>query len=301
MRIALTKPSLTASRVVSAEALNVASDLLGRPLATPARRLAAMTIDLLLIAVASSLVNAWLVAAVALAAWQLIRRRRDEAAPRPRPRWVAPVVVALLLVGALDAWRIRTSPQWAEEHDPARVAQMAAQQAAHSLSITASGVGRAASAPDAAAAIASAGQEAAIEAMATRIESLEREVKRLRGAPPDWREKAAVWLDELGLGYGGALLYFTLMPLWWPGQTAGKRLLGLRVVELTGAPVTASLTFKRFGGYIAGLATGGIGLAQVMWDPNAQGLQDRAARTLVLDERQAARASSIASPELKKR
>lgn len=296
MRTAPTKPSLTASRVVSAEALNVASDLLGRPLATPARRLAAMTIDLLLIAVASSVVNAWLVAAAALAAWSLVRRRRGEAMPRPRPRWLAPVVVALLLIGALDAWRVRTAPTAAEEHDPIRLAQLATQQAAHSLSIAASGAGQAASAPDAAGAIAEAGKDAAIEAMATRIESLASEVKRLRGAPPDWREKAAVWLDELGLGYGGALLYFTLVPLWWPGQTAGKRLLGLRVVEITGAPVTASLTFKRFGGYIAGLATGGIGLAQVMWDANAQGLQDRAARTLVLDERQAARASSIASP-----
>ena len=77
-------------------------------------------------------------------------------------------------------------------------------------------------------------------------------MKRLRGAPPDWRERAAEWLDELGLGYGGALLYFTLVPLWWPGQTAGKRLLGLRVVEITGAPMTAAVAFKRFGGYMAG-------------------------------------------------
>jgi uncharacterized RDD family membrane protein YckC len=77
------------------------------------------------------------------------------------------------------------------------------------------------------------------------------------------------------------------VPLWWPGQTAGKRLLGLRVVEISGAPMTAVVAFKRFGGYIAGLATGGAGFAQVIWDPNAQGLHDRAARTLVLDERAA--------------
>lgn len=295
MPTAVPKLSLRAPRSVTAAMLNVGDDLLGRPLATPARRLAAMTIDLLLIAVASSVVNAWLVAAVALTAWTLIRRRRGETPPA-RPRWLGPVVVALLLIGAVDAWRVRTAPQVAQEHDPVRLAQLAAQQAAHSWSIAASGIGQAASSPDASGAIAEAGTDAAIEAMATRIQSLETEVKRLRGAPPDWREKAAVWLDELGLGYGGALLYFTLVPLWWPGQTVGKRLLALRVVELTGAPVTVSLTFKRFGGYMAGLATGGIGLAQVMWDPNAQGLQDRAARTLVLDERQAARASSIASP-----
>jgi uncharacterized RDD family membrane protein YckC len=123
--------------------------------------------------------------------------------------------------------------------------------------------------------------------MAARVKALDAEVKQLRGSPLDWREKAAAWLDDIGLGYGGALLYFTLVPLWWPGQTAGKRLLGLRVVEISGAPMTAVVAFKRFGGYIAGLATGGAGFAQVIWDPNAQGLHDRAARTLVLDERAA--------------
>jgi hypothetical protein len=44
-------------------------------------------------------------------------------------------------------------------------------------------------------------------------------------------------------------------------------------------------SLKRYGGYAAGLATGGLGLLQVLWDPNRQGLQDKAAHTVVLDLR----------------
>jgi hypothetical protein len=274
-----TLPSLTASREVTPQALNVAPALLGRPLATPARRLAAIAVDLVVIAIVSSALNAWLITAGALAAWWLLKGRRDTA--RARPRWLAPVVLALILFGAVDAWRLRVARPKVEQPDAAEVARLASR----SLASAASGVAGAASSPAPGEAVSQAAQEAALEAMAAQVKTLEAEVKRLRGAPPDWRERVAEWLDEIGLGYGGALLYFTLVPLWWPGQTVGKRLLGLRVVEVTGAPMTALVGFKRFGGYMAGLATGGVGLAQLMWDANRQGLQDRAARTLVLDER----------------
>jgi hypothetical protein len=274
-----TLPSLTAPRRVTPQALNVAPALLGRPLATPARRLTAIAIDLVVIAVVSSALNAWLIAAGAVAAWWLLRGRRDAA--RTRPSWLAPVVLALILIGAVDAWRLRVARPKVEQPDAAEVARLAS----HSLASAASGIAGGASSPAPGEAVSEAAQEAAIEAMAAQVKTLQAEVKRLRGAPPDLRERAAEWLDDIGLGYGGALLYFTLVPLWWPGQTVGKRLLDLRVVEITGAPMTALLGFKRFGGYMAGLATGGVGLAQVLWDANGQGLQDRAARTLVLDER----------------
>ncbi|HET7525691.1 MAG TPA: RDD family protein [Burkholderiaceae bacterium] len=269
---------MTGPRVVTAQSLSVAPELVGRSLATPARRLAAMLIDLLVVAVVSSAANAWVLAAGALAAWGLLRRRGTT---RARPRWLAPVVAALLLIGAVDAWRLRVARPRLSEPDAAEAAAIASR----SLATAASGLALAASSPDRDEAWSQAASEAALEAMATRVKSLEAEVKRLRGAPPDWRQQIAEWLDDFGLGYGGALLYFTLVPLWWPGQTAGKRLLALRVVEITGAPMTALLAFKRFGGYIAGLATGGAGFAQVMWDPNRQGLHDRAARTVVLDVR----------------
>ena len=61
--------------------------------------------------------------------------------------------------------------------------------------------------------------------------------------------------------------------------------LRLRVVELTGAPMTVMRCLRRYGGYAAGMATGGVGFAQMLWDPNRQAVQDRTAHTAVIDLR----------------
>jgi uncharacterized RDD family membrane protein YckC len=89
------------------------------------------------------------------------------------------------------------------------------------------------------------------------------------------------------LGWVGALIVLLLVA-WWRGQTVGKKLLKLRVLELNGAPMTVLRCLKRYGGYAAGMATGGIGFAQALWDPNRQALHDKAAHTAVFDERGAA-------------
>lgn len=93
------------------------------------------------------------------------------------------------------------------------------------------------------------------------------------------------WTKDLGVGVGWAMAYFTLVPYWLHGQTLGKKLLGLQVVELTGRPLTLLLCFSRYGGYAAGLATGTFGFAQILWDPNRQAIQDKIAHTVVLDTR----------------
>jgi hypothetical protein len=49
--------------------------------------------------------------------------------------------------------------------------------------------------------------------------------------------------------------------------------------------MTAMLALRRYGGYAAALATGGVGLLQLLWDPNRQALQDKTAHTVVLDLR----------------
>jgi hypothetical protein len=43
--------------------------------------------------------------------------------------------------------------------------------------------------------------------------------------------------------------------------------------------------FGRYGGYAAGLATGGTGFLQVLWDPNRQAVEDKLAHTVVVDLR----------------
>lgn len=90
--------------------------------------------------------------------------------------------------------------------------------------------------------------------------------------------------------FGWGMVYFSLLPAFWNGQTLGKRLLRLQVVELTGQPMTVIRCLRRCGGYAAGMATGGVGFARALWDLNRQGIQDRTAHTVVVDLRTPANA-----------
>ena len=121
---------------------------------------------------------------------------------------------------------------------------------------------------------------------AARIRDLEAQLAEARKPRPiQWRDDAMRRLNKLGLRFGWAIAYFSLLPFWWKGQTVGKRLFGLRVVELTGKPLGLMTCFGRYGGYAAGLATGGTGFLQVLWDPNRQAVEDKLAHTVVVDLR----------------
>ena len=89
-------------------------------------------------------------------------------------------------------------------------------------------------------------------------------------------------IADLGLGFGWAALYFTTFCAWWKGQTPGKRLLGIRVVQLDGTYMSAWDSFGRYGGYGAGFATGLLGFAQIFWDDNRQSIQDKISATVVI-------------------
>lgn len=91
-------------------------------------------------------------------------------------------------------------------------------------------------------------------------------------------------LADFGLGYGWAMAYFTLYISWNNGQTIGKLLTRIRVVQLDNQPLTLWAAFSRQGGYGAGFATGLIGFAQILWDPNRQAIQDKVASTVVIHQ-----------------
>ena len=91
-------------------------------------------------------------------------------------------------------------------------------------------------------------------------------------------------IDEVGIGFGWAGLYFTFFPMFWRGMTPGKRLLRLRVVRLDGKPIGWWVAFNRFGGYAASIFTGLLGFFEMFWDPNRQALHDRIAATVVVQE-----------------
>jgi hypothetical protein len=142
-----------------------------------------------------------------------------------------------------------------------------------------------------AAAAASAASDVALRAAmqrevhdVARIRALEAELAEARKPRPiQWHDDVLRHLRRLGLSFGWAIAYFSLLPFWWRGQTIGKRLCGLRIMELTGKPLGLMTCFGRYGGYAAGLATGGAGFLQILWDPNRQGVQDKLAHTVVVD------------------
>ena len=299
------------ARWITPEALNVAPALVDAPLATPSRRALAMGVDLLVVALLRGVSGLWLLGGLALVVLQL--RSRGGASGRLGRRavvgWIgAALIVLLALQEAASQWEDWRHPQLSAERTAAKAktlgevagalqkaadetdsddeagAAKALHAAAAALTAQAAQAARgAASAPgDAASAVAAA--QAAAASDRARIAELEAELAAAK-KPQRWRDQLARFVDDTGAGLGWGIVYFSLLPAWWGGQTVGKKLFGLRVVELTGKPMTVMRSLKRYGGYAAGLATGGVGFLQMLWDPNRQGLQDKAAHTAVIDLR----------------
>ena len=246
-------------RWITPEPLNVAPALVGLPLAHPGRRALAMGLDLVLLALLSGVSGFWLLGGLVLVVVQLRSQRGGTTKKRLVVGWLGAGVLALL---ALQEART----DWAERDDESAVpvVQIAADTAAVP-----------ALAPSA------AGPAASAEA---RIHELEAALADAR-KPVPLRRQFNQWLESVGATLGWGIVYFSLLPAWWGGQTVGKKIVRIRVLELTGKPMTVLRCLKRYGGYAAGMATGGLGFAQLLWDPNRQALQDKAAHTAVIDLR----------------
>ena len=79
-----------------------------------------------------------------------------------------------------------------------------------------------------------------------------------------------------------AALYFTLCHSSRRGQTLGKRLLGLRVVQLAGERLSLFESFERAAAYVEIPATLGLCLISLWRDPNRRLPHDRVVHTAVL-------------------
>ncbi|MEJ2540562.1 MAG: RDD family protein [Gemmatimonadota bacterium] len=90
-----------------------------------------------------------------------------------------------------------------------------------------------------------------------------------------------IW-DQAGSALGLWSIYFTGVMTLSNCFTVGKRIMGLRVVRLDGEPMNWWASFERAGGYVAGIATGLLGFAQIFWDPNRQCVHDKIGRTVVV-------------------
>lgn len=261
--------SLNGPANVSPAALNVAAGLIGVPLASPARRALAIAIDGILIGMLSSINALWPVAGAAIIFWRLRSGNTDISERNRKQLWLV-LGLLVLIAGAqifspnperssVDSGGVELAigdDDSSESKSPAQISQRIMKE----LNVE--------------------------KQLSKRVAELEHELKLAR------QSKARTWMDEMiamvrskGLDFGGAIAYFTLLPFWWKGQTVGKRVLNLRIVELTGKPLTLMHAFNRYGGYAAGMATGGFGFLQVFWDHNRQAIQDKIAHTVVIDHR----------------
>ncbi|MFH1078689.1 MAG: RDD family protein [Pseudomonadota bacterium] len=77
------------------------------------------------------------------------------------------------------------------------------------------------------------------------------------------------------------MIYFT----WFHGavgRTPGKMLLGLRVVQATGEPMTFGLAFLRWTGYLISKLVVYLGFIWIAFDRRKQGWHDKIAGTVVV-------------------
>ena len=272
--MALVKRAL-APAWVRPEALNVTPDLLCAPLAPHGRRALAMGVDVTVVGLLSTTGMFWVVAGIGALVVQLRRPPPNRPLSRAVLMWAALALLVAVAASHGEHW-------YAHRHDPPRAESAKDDDDDDDDSVAAAA--SAASATAAETALRAARKEQ--EHDAARIRDLEAQLAEARKPRTiRWRDDATRQLHKAGLRFGWAIAYFSLLPFWWQGQTLGKRLFGLRVVELTGKPLGLMTCFGRYGGYAAGLATGGTGFLQVLWDPNRQAVEDKLAHTVVVDLR----------------
>jgi uncharacterized RDD family membrane protein YckC len=260
---------------VTPDAFNVTPDLLGVPLAKPSRRAMAMGLDVLVIVLLSGFASLWLLLAIAAVLFQI--RKKSTQQSRQRQVWLWSALLLLVTIGSFQM------VEYLEEHYQAKLDNTSkASDEEHArpalLAATAMSGSESNSPPD------NDTETLPEESDAARIATLEHELALARMPTAlKWREELMNKLRSMGLGFGWAIAYFSLLPYLWNGQSLGKRVFGLRVVELTGKPLSVFHCFSRYGGYAAGTATGGIGFLQILWDVNRQAIQDKIAHTVVID------------------
>ncbi|MFG1703883.1 RDD family protein [Nonomuraea sp. M3C6] len=106
-----------------------------------------------------------------------------------------------------------------------------------------------------------------------------------------WDSGRAVWdrypVEHTFLTGLVGFLYFWLLHSFWNGQTPGKKLFGIRVVQDNGARIEVGQTAVRqaVASVLEWLCWVGllVDLGWILFDPRKQALHDKAARTVVVN------------------
>ncbi|MEM1117366.1 MAG: RDD family protein [Bacteroidota bacterium] len=285
---------------VTQTAFAIAPPLLGVELAAPWRRAMAFSFDLVLAVLAVEVGGPAVVGILAAVLFVLVATRRPaKTAPRRVGRAVLVGIGALILFGVVtgvvddaqdDAREAASGPTAEAEPDEAPASEpedRAATEAALQAYTAAYAAGDSLALDtlrEAVVPLVAGAELDRLRRTRSRLGAAEDEAEALREAAENPGFLRQLW--ALAADFGVALtwlgVYAVLTLALWNGYTPGKRLWGIRVLRLDGQRVSLWTAFERFGGYAAGLVTGLLGFAQVLWDPNRQGVQDKIAATVVV-------------------
>jgi len=253
--------------IITPDAFTVADNLLGMPLASPKKRAAAMGLDLVLIQQLSHIGSMVLGLSIAAVLFLLSQSKGRKTVGSSRRSIFKLMALALFFyVIAVESWQyvqtneftlLNTENQTQETIDVIAVDD---ETNVDDLPVAEQ--------------LALAKEE---------IADLQEEAKVLEANDDsniiDLFEAMA---RKFGYGFGWAGVYFTLFVFLLRGQTPGKWLFRIKVIQLDGQRLTIWNSFARYGGYAASVVTGLTGFLQIYWDPNRQGLHDKVAGTVVV-------------------
>ncbi|MCY3548517.1 MAG: RDD family protein [Gemmatimonadetes bacterium] len=275
--------------IVTPDAFSVTPALLGTPLAEPWRRLVALLLDLVLIGFLQLLGWRVLGGIAGLMLLRMATKRTDGATTTRTQKFALGCAGAMVFVVAIGVTTVVPAMLRMMTEPDGEVAVPAAQGV-----VIGTPEGNAVPLDSESA----RNVDDSIATLLARVDDLEDDLADSRVEHEELREQLAeaesrstlfTWIrdaaDEAGLIFGWGTVYLTLFFALWQGRTPGKKAMGLRVVRLNGEPLGLYLSLERAGGYMAGLATGLLGFAQVWWDPNRQAIHDKIAETVVIRER----------------
>jgi uncharacterized RDD family membrane protein YckC len=258
------KPRKDPRTIVTPDAFSVSETVLGKPLATPKRRGLAMFIDLLIIQQLSHISSFLLGLALAGVLFLLGSQKKQKAVGSGIGRffnWLGIVIIVAVIAYEIFLYQSDNNITLLRDRPEPVVTEHAIDE---SLPL----------------------EQQLVQAK-ERIEELEER-------DTDLIELIEQIAEQFGYGFGWAAVYFTLCLYLLNGQTIGKFLCRIRVVQLDGKKIGIWSAFGRYGGYAASFVTGLSGFFQIYWDANRQGLHDKVSGTVVICLRRAKKQGKLA-------
>ena len=253
--------------IITPDAFTVADSLLGLPLASPKRRAAAMGLDLVLIQQLSQIGSMVLGLSIAAILFLLSRSKGRKSVGSARKSIFSIMAIGLFLyVVAMEGYQYIQTQEFSIMKPDKTIEKVA------DVSTATETVNY----PD-------LPIEQQLNLAKEQIIDLQDENKILRADDDsniiDLFEAMAI---KFGYGFGWAGVYFTLFVYLLRGQTPGKFIFRIRIIQLDGQRLSIWNSFGRYGGYAASVVTGLSGFFQIFWDANRQGLHDKVASTVVV-------------------